>query len=178
MDKAPVKPRTAEVLERWRKCAGLSKQRLADLADVSATYVRTIAAGIDDLGRLVVPSAGVIRKLARGIGQTGANDLQRAEIERQVYSELMAAAGYLEAAAREEPADALRGKTGGEPAAGDLCAAPPHKTVNVALRDSRLLAALCPLLQDWELLGDADQALFLGIIEYINARRQGVIVSK
>ena len=40
MDDSTERPLTASVLERWRASLRLSKQRLADLADVSATYVR------------------------------------------------------------------------------------------------------------------------------------------
>ena len=89
-------PKTAAVLERWRREKGLSKQRLAELSDVSATYVRTIEAGFDDDDRPVVPSAGVIQKLARGLASAEPDETGRADVERRAYAELMAAAGYLD----------------------------------------------------------------------------------
>jgi transcriptional regulator with XRE-family HTH domain len=89
------RPPTASVLERWRAGRHLSKQRLADLADVSATYVRLIEAGQDDNGRSVVPSAGVIQKLARGLARAEPDESARADVERHAYADLMSAAGYL-----------------------------------------------------------------------------------
>lgn len=97
MEKKAERPATAIALERWRTSAGLSRQRLADLADVSATYVRTIEAGTDDLGREVVPSAAIMQKLAHGLAQALAaqDDARREALERAAYAELLAAAGYL-----------------------------------------------------------------------------------
>jgi transcriptional regulator with XRE-family HTH domain len=92
----PGRPATAVALERWRTQAGLSRQRLADLADVSATYVRTIEAGADDLGRAVVPSAAIMQKLAHGLAQAlAAEPAERQQAEGEVYADLMAAAGLL-----------------------------------------------------------------------------------
>ena len=89
------RPQTAIVLERWRTRLRLAKQKLADLADVSATYVRLIESGQDDVGRVVVPSAGIIQKLARGLARAEPAEARRADVERQAYADLMSAAGYL-----------------------------------------------------------------------------------
>jgi transcriptional regulator with XRE-family HTH domain len=110
-------------LERWRTQAGLSRQRLADLADVSATYVRTIEAGVDDVGRAVVPSAAIMQKLAHGLAQAlAAEPDRRQQAEGEVYADLMAAAGLLPSAmAPSAPPQA--GATGaGHP--------PPYHTVS------------------------------------------------
>ena len=87
------------MLARWRQRDGVSRQRLADLSDVSATYVRTIEAGVDDQGRQVVPSAAIMQKLARGLAQATApeSEAAAADLQQQIYAELMAAAGYLPA---------------------------------------------------------------------------------
>jgi transcriptional regulator with XRE-family HTH domain len=92
---APSIPQTAAIIQRWRARMRLSKQRFAELADVSATYVRTIEAGVDDDGRQVIPSAGIIRKLASGLARAGATPAE----DRQAYAELMAAAGYVDPSA-------------------------------------------------------------------------------
>lgn len=99
-DGATQRPATAVVFARWRARAGVSRQRLADLSDVSATYVRTIEAGVDDQGREVVPSAAIMQKLARGLAAAASgpgDDTGREPLEQQIYAELMAAAGYLPA---------------------------------------------------------------------------------
>ncbi len=93
----PSTPQTATIIQKWRTKLHLSKQRFAELADVSATYVRTIEAGVDDDGRPVVPSAGIILKLASGLAHAGATVAE----ERQAYAELMAAAGYVDASVVE-----------------------------------------------------------------------------
>jgi transcriptional regulator with XRE-family HTH domain len=95
MDDSTGRPLTATVLERWRAELRLSKQRLADLSDVSATYVRLIEAGRDEDGRIVVPSAGVIQKLARGLARAESDESAHTDTERRAYSDLMSAAGYL-----------------------------------------------------------------------------------
>ncbi|MFO7697645.1 MAG: helix-turn-helix transcriptional regulator [Anaerolineae bacterium] len=101
----PGRPATAVALGRWRTQAGLSRQRLADLADVSATYVRTIEAGADDLGRAVVPSAAIMQKLAHGLAQAlAAVPYRRQQAEGEVYADLMAAAGLLPPAPARPPA--------------------------------------------------------------------------
>lgn len=101
MDDPLSRPPTAVLLEELRTRRRLSKQRLAELADVSATYVRNIEAGADEADRPVVPSANVIQKLARGLGRAEPDEARRADEERQAYLALMAAAGYLPA----EPVD-------------------------------------------------------------------------
>ncbi len=171
MNEMQGRPRTAHVVERWRLQARLSKQRLADLADVSATYVRTIEAGADDEGRIVVPSAGIIRKLARGLALAERDETLRADIEQRAYAELMDAAGYLDHAKADEPAG-----EGGLPAlreaAPPLAYAAPAAATGpaVLLRDPRLWGHARELLENWEWLDADDQALLLGIIEFVHGR--------
>ena len=171
MSETPERPRTALVLERWRKQTGLSKQRLADLADVSATYVRTIEAGRDTEGRTVVPSAAIMRKLARGLALSEPDQTQRLTLERQAYNDLMGAAGYLEVKAPRAPspreAPALRSASLPEPSPSTAAA---RSTVTVALRDPRLWSHGQPILENWESLRPDDQALLLGILEFIHDR--------
>lgn len=108
-------PETAAVLARWRQRAGVSRQRLADLSDVSATYVRTIEAGVDDQGREVVPSAAIMQKLAGGLAQATVpeSEADRGVLAQQIYAELMAAAGYLPAGAAPLASGAPPGAGGG-----------------------------------------------------------------
>ena len=201
MDESQVsRPPTAELLSEWRARLRLSKQRLAELADVSATYVRNIEAGFDDLGRPVVPSANVIQKLARGLARAEPDDALRADAERRAYAALMAAAGYLPT----EPTDAARllaelPLPAGPPSDGsailprarsDSPALPDERAQTaarempgsfppagteplvVALRDRRLGRHLRGLLDDWEALASDDQALLLGIAEFVAERRR------
>ncbi|MGI6366848.1 MAG: helix-turn-helix domain-containing protein [Anaerolineae bacterium] len=93
----PAPPATAAVLAHWRQAAGLSRQRLAELADVSATYVRTIERGHDDLGRPVVPSAAIMGKLASALA-AAFPEADPAPLAQQILTALMDAAGYLTAA--------------------------------------------------------------------------------
>ena len=193
-------PGTPAVLERWRRQKGLSKQRLAELSDVSATYIRTIEAGFDDDGRPVVPSAGVIQKLTRGLARANPDEAARPDQERQAYAELMAAAGYLDPGVfglAPHPPDGV--PTGvktvavptGPPeledaavsAARDGTLAPQQQSrpavqprsngsLDISLRDRRLDRHLKPLLDDWEALTSEDQALILGIMEFVAERRR------
>src|SRR5512144_519947 len=103
MNGSLTRPPTAALLEELRTRRHLSKQRLAELADVSATYVRNIEAGFDESGRQVIPSANVIQKLARGLARAEPDEARRAEDERQTYRALMVAAGYLPADAALPP---------------------------------------------------------------------------
>ncbi len=137
-------PDTATVLARWRKRAGVSRQRLADLSDVSATYVRTIEAGVDDQGREVVPSAAIMQKLARGLAQATAAEAQAAgaELEHRIYAELMAAAGYLPPAPAHQTSGAPPASEGASSAAANVTpaadgpASPAHR-VSEAGTDGR-----------------------------------------
>jgi transcriptional regulator with XRE-family HTH domain len=197
-------PATAAVLQKWRTLKRLSKQRLAELSDVSATYVRTIEAGFDDDGRPVVPSAGVIQKLARGLARAEPDAGRQVAEERRAFSELMAAAGYLgpggldpglrpgEAASTAEPTDAstsgvadssctlVERRTAPEadrPASSlrlsfSCLPSPTGSGVAVILRDQRLHRHCRELLECWEQLSSEDQALILGIMEFVAERRQ------
>jgi transcriptional regulator with XRE-family HTH domain len=194
-------PGTPAVLEQWRRQRGLSKQRLAELSDVSATYIRTIEAGFDDDGRPVVPSAGVILKLARGLAKANPDEAARPEEERRAYAELMAAAGYLDPGAfvvAPRPRDGTpqgqgrvtqqTGTTESESAAGAGFArdgqmpsprlerlavqSPPNGPVDVRLRDRRLHRHCTEILNSWEALTSEDQALILGIMEFVAERRR------
>ena len=188
------RPPTAELLGEWRARLRLSKQRLAELADVSATYVRNIESGFDESGRPVVPSANVIQKLARGLARAEPDDAVRAETERRAYATLMLAAGYLPG----EPADAERllhqppedygakalraGPDSRAPAVGRRLPGPldaeapvapaEAASVVIALRDRRLGRHLRGLLDNWEALASDDQALLLGIAEFVAERRR------
>jgi len=171
MSESQERPRTALVVERWRKKIGLSKQRLADLADVSATYVRTIEAGFDHQGREVVPSAAIMQKLARGLAQAHADEARRTELESAIYAEMMDAAGYLDRIPVEEPAP--KEPPASSPIAPSETPIPstPHQgPVTVTLRDPRLWRHAVDLLDSWESLHDDDQALLLGIIEFVHTR--------
>jgi transcriptional regulator with XRE-family HTH domain len=171
MSESQERPRTALALERRRKEVGLSKQRLADLADVSATYVRTIEAGFDHEGREVVPSAVIMQKLARGLAQGETDEVRRAELESAIYAEMMDAAGYLDRIPVEEPMPK-------EPPAPGLGAPPEEPApstshqgpVTVTLRDPRLLRHAADLLENWESLHDDDQTLLLGFLEFVHTR--------
>jgi len=200
-------PATAAVLQKWRAHKRLSKQRLAELSDVSATYVRTIEAGFDDDGRPVVPSAGVIQKLARGLARAEPDSSRRAAEESRAHAELMAAAGYLgpgtlgpslpagDGTSEAEPAGAETPGLSGWGSAAASCRvtpeaglpasrlerlgperapAPPAPDVHVvvALRDRRLHRHCRELLERWEDLSSEDQALILGIMEFVSERRQ------
>ena len=190
-------PQTAAIIQKWRSRLKLSKQRFAELADISATYVRTLEAGRDDDDRPVVPSAGIIQKLARGLGRAGATPAE----ERQIYAELMVAAGYVDPTAIDSlappgfPAPALPPAPAAQPAdpapaasngrhptstagAADELAAGRAPTPDagadalIILRDQRLRAHLVPLLAQWDALTSDDQALLLGIAEFVHTRRR------
>jgi transcriptional regulator with XRE-family HTH domain len=138
---------TALVLERWRQQARISRQRLSELADVSATYVRTIEAGVDDLRRPVVPSPAIMLKLAHGLalalgdgpgygatldvasGDSAvlARGVGRDQVERTIYAELMGAAGYL-APTPEGVADPL--------ASPPMSSAPPIAAARGVVREA------------------------------------------
>ena len=189
MNGSLTRPPTAALLEELRTRRRLSKQRLAELADVSATYVRNIEAGFDESGRQVIPSANVIQKLARGLARADPEESRRAEEERQAYQALMVAAGYLPADATV-PApsfpppttlDRLIPATPSAPVDGDhlaepaAVAGPPtdlSRDAVLHLRDRRLLRHLHDLLDNWEALASEDQALLLGIAEFIAERRR------
>jgi transcriptional regulator with XRE-family HTH domain len=197
MDSSLTRPPTAPLLEDLRTRRRLSKQRLAELADVSATYVRNIEAGFDESGRQVIPSANVIQKLARGLARAEPDQARRAEDERQAYRALMDAAGYLPADAAvpmapPAPSPTTLGRISPLPAAiappdGDhglpregLLQGPispaqaPADTSRdvVCLRDRRLLRHLRALLDNWEALTSEDQALLLGIAEFVDERHR------
>jgi transcriptional regulator with XRE-family HTH domain len=197
MAESPPRPPTAALLEELRGRRRLSKQRLAELADVSATYVRNIEAGFDDSGRPVVPSANVIQKLARGLARAEPEESRRAEAERQAYTALMAAAGYLPPAAVETGHESAsvngateRIITPAPAPPSDMPARQPSEptdrrvplgaagrptdaqSVVVALGDPRLLRHLRALLEDWEALASEDQALIVGIAEFVAERRR------
>ncbi len=173
MDDMQDRPRTAEVLERWRHAAGLSRQRLADLADVSATYVRTIEAGWDAEGRTVVPSPAIMRKLARGLARAGPDGPSRADREQHIYADLMAAAGYI--------APDLPGPGTAPAEALTLRESPAHVSLprsserqgplSVVLRDPRLWGPARDLFETWESLDRDDRVLLLGIMEFVWSRR-------
>lgn len=205
MNGSLTRPPTAALLEELRTRRRLSKQRLAELADVSATYVRNIEAGFDESDRPVIPSANVIQKLARGLARAEPDETRRADEERQAYRALMVAAGYL-------PADATplvssppipSSPVSASPTTLDRCIpafpaapAPPDGNRRLAreeaslvpppsaaqptdasrdavrLRDRRLVRHLRDLLDNWEALASEDQALLLGIAEFIAERRR------
>jgi transcriptional regulator with XRE-family HTH domain len=200
MESSLTRPPTAALLEELRTHRRLSKQRLAELADVSATYIRNIEAGFDESGRQVIPSANVIQKLARGLARAEPDEARRAEEERQAYRTLMAAAGYLPAdAVLDTPSpmpsgpvtldrlmpplsapttppdgDRLAGPYGGvlpSPLSPAKAPADPSGDV-VRLRDRRLRRHLRDLLESWEALASEDQSLLLGIAEFIAERRR------
>jgi transcriptional regulator with XRE-family HTH domain len=203
MDGSLTRPPTAALLEDLRTRRGLSKQRLAELADVSATYVRNIEAGFDESGRQVIPSANVIQKLARGLARAEPNEGRRADEERQTYIALMTAAGYLPT--RGEAPDGvtpilpspttLDGYSRSLPTAPAVPTLPcedrrlPRESAAlgpplqadrptdlsrdaVLLRDRRLARHLRDLLDNWDALASEDQALLLGIAEFIAERRR------
>jgi len=199
MDGSLTRPPTAALLEELRARRRLSKQRLAELADVSATYVRNIEAGCDESGRQVVPSANVIQKLARGLARAEPDEARRAEEERQAYRALMTAAGYLPADATAlavppalpspttlerclPPLTAPAPPDGDRrvPREADAALGPPPSAEGpadlsrdaVLLRDRRLVRHLRELLDNWEALASEDQALLLGIAQFIAERRR------
>jgi transcriptional regulator with XRE-family HTH domain len=192
---------TALVLERWRLQARISRQRLSELADVSATYVRTIEAGVDDLRRPVVPSPAIMLKLAHGLalalgdgpgygatldvasGDSAvlAHGVSRDQVERTIYAELMAAAGYL-APTPEGVADPLASpsKSSAPPIAAArgvvrealpvVYARPSAVPATVALHDPRLLEHARDLLEHWDTVSADDQTLILGVMALIHDR--------
>ena len=199
MNGSLTRPPTAALLEELRTRRHLSTQRLAELADVSATYVRNIEAGVDESGRQVIPSANVIQKLARGLARAEPDETRRAEDERQAYRALMAAAGYLpdDAALPDAAPPILETPTtlgrlipalpptppprdgshlaerNGEAACGQAPMPPADLSRDaVRLRDRRLLRHLRDLLENWEALSSEDQALLLGIAEFVAERRR------
>jgi transcriptional regulator with XRE-family HTH domain len=193
MDEPTTRPPTAALLEELRTRRRLSKQRLAELADVSATYVRNIEAGLDESGRVVMPSANVIQKLARGLARAEPDESRRAEEERQAYVALMAAAGYLPTEPAGPPGDPLPRQVADElgtyssamaptsPATGDgrrqAALRPAEAPIDrssgsIAISDRRLDRHLRGLLEEWEALASEDQALLLGIAEFLAERRR------
>ena len=164
-------PRTAAVLARWRQQMRLSKQRLADLSDVSATYVRTIEDGRDAEGRTVVPSAAVMQKLAHGLAQAEGAAGRRPAVERDAYAELMAAGGYLDPIASAAPAPPVEPCDRVQPRQRAILREATEGPVTVVLRDPRLWPHARPLLEGWESLEEDDQALLLQVLAYVHSRR-------
>jgi len=194
-------PGTAAVLARWRQRAGLSRQRLADMADVSATYVRTIEAGVDDQGRQVVPSPAIMQKLAHALAQAidgaglrqaraapgtlqASGSPQVAEpLEQRIYAEFLAAAGVLPSAvgprAPHGPGSQVPCAPPQAPVALAERAAPyAAEGVTVLLRDPRLWADVLPLLEGWGSLEVDEQQLILSLMAYIHRRHTGATRSQ
>ena len=172
VDQMQELPRTAAVLARWRQQMRLSKQRLADLSDVSATYVRTIEDGRDAEGRTVVPSAAVMQKLAHGLAQAEGAAGRRPAVERDAYAELRAAGGYLDPIASAAPAPPVEKPLDQAPPRQQaVLPEAPEGPVTVVLRDPRLWPHARPLLEGWESLEEDDQALLLQVLAYVHSRR-------
>lgn len=80
-------------LEEIRNRKRFSQRSLADTADISNTYLRSIEEGYDPrTTKEVRPSPDVLRQLAGALASTDRNPEEEEEI---IYAELMDAAGWL-----------------------------------------------------------------------------------
>lgn len=90
------RPLFGERLRSLRQAKRFSLRGLAQAAELSATYIRTLEQGYDPrTGKPVRPSVGVIRRVARALG-----DGIEEEGER-IFAELMRAADYMPSGVRE-----------------------------------------------------------------------------
>jgi transcriptional regulator with XRE-family HTH domain len=90
------RPLFGERLRSLRQSKRFSLRGLAQAAELSATYIRTLEGGYDPrTGKPVRPSVDVIRRVAQALG-----DGIEAEGER-IFAELMRAADYMPSSVRE-----------------------------------------------------------------------------